>query len=113
MEGGEDMFGCALSTAPITSTNVDPTTGRIPRTRTSIVSPFSLQVSTLSPTSYRREDLEDLLADPAYFQAVFHSLDRVRSLYQSQSELGLANESIASMCYLAFDCIVDIYHITW
>jgi len=43
-----------------------------------------------------REDLEDLLADPAYFQAIFHSLERVRSLYQAQTELGKANESIAN-----------------
>ncbi|TFY83105.1 hypothetical protein EWM64_g912 [Hericium alpestre] len=42
-----------------------------------------------------REDLEDLLADPMYFQAIFHSLDRVKELYQGQAELGLANESIA------------------
>ncbi|KAI0697880.1 hypothetical protein BC835DRAFT_727006 [Cytidiella melzeri] len=42
-----------------------------------------------------REDIEDLLADPTYFQAIFHSLDRVKALYQSQAELGLANESIA------------------
>ncbi|KAF8895345.1 hypothetical protein BD779DRAFT_1466786 [Infundibulicybe gibba] len=42
-----------------------------------------------------REDLEDLLTDPNYFQAVFHSLDRVKSLYQAQAELGMANESIA------------------
>ncbi|EPQ54456.1 hypothetical protein GLOTRDRAFT_76988 [Gloeophyllum trabeum ATCC 11539] len=42
-----------------------------------------------------REDLEDLLADPLYFQAVFHSLPRVKALYQAQAELGSANESIA------------------
>ncbi|KAI0087832.1 hypothetical protein BDY19DRAFT_1010730 [Irpex rosettiformis] len=42
-----------------------------------------------------REDLEDLLVDPAYFQAVFHSLNEVKALYQRQAELGLANESIA------------------
>ncbi|RDB17865.1 Vacuolar protein-sorting-associated protein 37 1 [Hypsizygus marmoreus] len=42
-----------------------------------------------------REDLEDLLTDPLYFQAIFHSLDRVKALYQSQAELGMANESIA------------------
>ncbi|KAJ3550889.1 hypothetical protein NMY22_g152 [Coprinellus aureogranulatus] len=42
-----------------------------------------------------REDLEDLLNDPAYFQAVFHSLDRVKDLYRAQAELGLANETIA------------------
>lgn len=44
----------------------------------------------------RREDLEDLLAEPAYFQAIFHSLSKVKELYQSQAELGLANETIAS-----------------
>ncbi|CAL1712871.1 unnamed protein product [Somion occarium] len=42
-----------------------------------------------------REDLEEILADPQYFQAVFHSLNQVKALYQSQAELGLANESIA------------------
>ncbi|KIJ64531.1 hypothetical protein HYDPIDRAFT_111862 [Hydnomerulius pinastri MD-312] len=42
-----------------------------------------------------RNDLEDLLNDPAYFQSVFHSLSSVKSLYQSQSELGTANEAIA------------------
>ncbi|KAG6820701.1 hypothetical protein H0H93_012754 [Arthromyces matolae] len=43
----------------------------------------------------RREDLEDILTDPLYFQTIFHSLDRVRKLYQGQTELGMANESIA------------------
>ncbi|KAJ6559086.1 hypothetical protein DFH09DRAFT_518716 [Mycena vulgaris] len=42
-----------------------------------------------------REDLEDLLTDPVYFQAIFHSLSRVKAMYQSQAELGMANESIA------------------
>ncbi|KAH7885317.1 hypothetical protein F5I97DRAFT_1811169 [Phlebopus sp. FC_14] len=42
-----------------------------------------------------RTDLEDLLNDPAYFQCIFHSLSPVRSLYQSQTELGMANEAIA------------------
>ncbi|KAJ7366983.1 hypothetical protein DFH08DRAFT_182263 [Mycena albidolilacea] len=42
-----------------------------------------------------REDLEDLLTDPVYFQAIFHSLPRVKAMYQSQAELGMANESIA------------------
>ncbi|KAH0832046.1 hypothetical protein J3R83DRAFT_12953 [Lanmaoa asiatica] len=37
----------------------------------------------------------DLLNDPAYFQAIFHSLSSVKSLYQSQTELGMANEAIA------------------
>jgi hypothetical protein len=44
----------------------------------------------------RREDLEDVLADPTYFQAIFHTLSKVKELYQSQAELGLANETIAS-----------------
>ena len=44
----------------------------------------------------RREDLEDLLVDPQYFQAVFHTLNQVKALYQAQAELGLANETIAS-----------------
>jgi len=43
-----------------------------------------------------REELEDILADPLYFQAIFHSLSRVKALYQSQAELGMANESIAN-----------------
>lgn len=44
----------------------------------------------------RREDLEDMLSDPVYFQAVFHSLQQVGDLYNTQSELGMANEAIAS-----------------
>lgn len=43
-----------------------------------------------------REDLEDMLADPMYFQAVFYSLPRVKALYQAQRELGMANESLAN-----------------
>jgi hypothetical protein len=42
-----------------------------------------------------REDLEDILADPNYFQAIVHSLERVKELYKNQAELGLANETIA------------------
>ncbi|KAG2009949.1 hypothetical protein CC2G_012816 [Coprinopsis cinerea AmutBmut pab1-1] len=42
-----------------------------------------------------REDLEELLEDPTYFQAIFHSLQRVKDLYNQQAELGSANESIA------------------
>ena len=53
-------------------------------------------VITESRLACRREDLEDMLADPAYFQAVFHSLPRVKALFQAQAELGMANESIAS-----------------
>ncbi|PCH40019.1 hypothetical protein WOLCODRAFT_68326, partial [Wolfiporia cocos MD-104 SS10] len=40
--------------------------------------------------------LEELLVDPVYFQAIFHSLDQVKALYQAQAELGSANENIAS-----------------
>ncbi|KAH9033314.1 hypothetical protein EDB84DRAFT_1399020 [Lactarius hengduanensis] len=43
-----------------------------------------------------REDLEDALADPAYFQAIFHTLSSVNELYQNQAELRLANETIAN-----------------
>ncbi|PIL22354.1 hypothetical protein GSI_15042 [Ganoderma sinense ZZ0214-1] len=42
-----------------------------------------------------REDLEDLLTDPQYFQAVFYTLPQVKLLYQGQADLGSANESIA------------------
>ncbi|KAG7442956.1 uncharacterized protein BT62DRAFT_904407 [Guyanagaster necrorhizus] len=42
-----------------------------------------------------REDLEDLLTDHTYFQAVFHSLPRVKAMFQAQAELGMANEAIA------------------
>ncbi|TBU38187.1 hypothetical protein BD309DRAFT_874917 [Dichomitus squalens] len=42
-----------------------------------------------------REDLEDLLTDPQYFQAIFHTLPQVKLLYQGQADLGSANESIA------------------
>ena len=52
----------------------------------------------------RREDLEDLLADPQYFQAVFHTLPQVRLLYQGQADLGSANESIASTSPLRRCC---------
>jgi len=39
---------------------------------------------------------ETLHTDPAYFQAIFHMLSKVKELYQSLAELGLANETIAS-----------------
>ncbi|KAI0917191.1 hypothetical protein AcV5_007730 [Taiwanofungus camphoratus] len=42
-----------------------------------------------------REDLEETLIDPVYFQAIFHSLNQVKSLYRAQAEVGNANESIA------------------
>jgi len=37
-----------------------------------------------------------MLSDPVYFQAVFHSLQQVGDLYNTQTELGMANEAIAS-----------------
>ncbi|KIM43268.1 hypothetical protein M413DRAFT_69676 [Hebeloma cylindrosporum] len=56
-------------------------------------SPLLTEFSELSHLS--REDLEDLLVDPVYFQTIFHSLSYVKDLYRSQSELGMANEAIA------------------
>lgn len=72
-------------------------TTRLPRVGASIVSEIRLaliQCAYIAPYN-RREDLEDLLADPVYFQAIFHSLQQVKALYQGQAELGMANESIA------------------
>ena len=43
----------------------------------------------------RREDLEDLLVDPEYFQGIFQTLEQVKSIYRAQDELIMANESIA------------------
>ncbi len=45
---------------------------------------------------HSREDLEDVLNDPTYFQTIFHSLRQVKELYNGQAELGMANEAIAS-----------------
>lgn len=45
--------------------------------------------------SLSRQDLEDLLNDPSYFQAIFHSLESVKAIYKSHAELGTANEAIA------------------
>lgn len=36
------------------------------------------------------------MTDSQYFQAIFHTLPKVKALVQAQSELGMANESIAS-----------------
>lgn len=49
---------------------------------------------TRNPAS--RQDLEDLLNVPEYFQATFYSLPRVTEILRSQVELGRANEAIAS-----------------
>ncbi|CAG7853060.1 SubName: Full=Uncharacterized protein {ECO:0000313/EMBL:CCA72525.1} [Serendipita indica DSM 11827] len=43
-----------------------------------------------------RQDLEDLLTDQEYFQAVFMGLPRVQAMLQSVVELGRANEAIAN-----------------
>ena len=37
-----------------------------------------------------------MLADPTYFQAIFHTLSKVKELYEGQAELGRANGTIAS-----------------
>ena len=60
------------------------------------------RMGILMPPYRRREDLEDMLVDPAYFQAVFHTLTTVKELYRAQAELGLANESIASEWAISF-----------
>lgn len=57
---------------------------------------YTLITPMLIVSCYRREDLEDMLSDHTYFQSIFHSLSSVKAMYQSQGELGLANESIAS-----------------
>lgn len=59
-----------------------------------MATPLLADFSELADLS--REDLEDLLTDPLYFQAIFHSSDRVKALYRAQAELGMANESIAN-----------------
>ncbi|KAF9513438.1 hypothetical protein BS47DRAFT_1317503 [Hydnum rufescens UP504] len=46
-------------------------------------------------SSLSREDLEELISDPAFFHATFHSLPAVKALLHAQTELGMANESIA------------------
>ena len=58
--------------------------------------PMMQEVTIAYGSTSRREDLEDILADPAYFQATFHTLSKAKELYQSQAEFGLANETIAS-----------------
>ncbi|OSX57254.1 hypothetical protein POSPLADRAFT_1157774 [Postia placenta MAD-698-R-SB12] len=55
--------------------------------------PLLAELPELSHLS--RDDLQELLVDPVYFQAVFHSLNQVEALYRAQAELGNANETIA------------------
>ena len=62
--------------------------------------PSRSKQKTLLISLSRREDLEELISDPVYFQAMFHSLQCVKDLYRSQAELGMANEAIASTCIL-------------
>lgn len=47
----------------------------------------------------RRDDLQELLTDPVYFQAILRGLPRVKAMFQAQAELGMANEAIASAYY--------------
>ncbi|KAJ3747137.1 hypothetical protein DFH05DRAFT_1457571 [Lentinula detonsa] len=60
---------------------------------TDVVTQLTMDFPELAYLS--RQDLEDLLNDTNYFQAVFHSLPRVKAMYDAQAELGNANESIA------------------
>ena len=48
------------------------------------------------PIIHRRDDLQDLLHDQQYFQAIFHSLEHVKAVYRAQDEIVMANEAIAS-----------------
>ncbi|KIJ54578.1 hypothetical protein M422DRAFT_24517 [Sphaerobolus stellatus SS14] len=57
---------------------------------------------------FSKEDLEDLLTDPLYFQAEFHSLPRVKAMIQAQSELGMANETIAKNNLALQDRLYDL-----
>jgi hypothetical protein len=63
--------------------------------------PMMQEVTIAYGRTSRREDLEDILADPAYFQATFHALSEAKELYHSQAEFGLANETIASALLLS------------
>ncbi|EJC98514.1 uncharacterized protein FOMMEDRAFT_171117 [Fomitiporia mediterranea MF3/22] len=56
-------------------------------------SPLFAEFPELS--KYPREDLEDMLNDPQYFQAVFHSLPQVQAMFQAQIDLGMANQELA------------------
>ncbi|KAL5482418.1 hypothetical protein ACEPAI_9012 [Sanghuangporus weigelae] len=56
-------------------------------------SPLLAEFPELS--KYSREDLEDMLNDPQYFQAVFHSLPQVQVMFQAQTDLGMANQELA------------------
>ncbi|ESK95763.1 williams-beuren syndrome critical region [Moniliophthora roreri MCA 2997] len=58
-----------------------------------ISTPFTNDFPELAHLS--RQDLEDLLNDHTYFQAIFHSLPRVKAMYEAQADLGMANETIA------------------
>ncbi|KAM6494090.1 Modifier of rudimentary (Mod(r)) domain containing protein [Amanita muscaria] len=57
---------------------------------------------------YSRQDLEDMLIDPTYFQAVFHSLETVKVMYQSQTELSMANEAIARRNLILQDSLYQL-----
>ncbi|KIY53515.1 hypothetical protein FISHEDRAFT_33203 [Fistulina hepatica ATCC 64428] len=59
----------------------------------SLSTPFTRDFPELSHLT--RDELQDLLNDPVYFQAIFYSLPRVKAMYEAQNELGMANESIA------------------
>ena len=94
-------FSVCVCWAQLVCVFIATTNGGTALVRVSRAVPFVVRGSHAYTMNYpmtvsRREELEDLLNDPLYFQAIFHSLDRVKVLYQSQAELGMANESIAS-----------------
>ena len=57
-----------------------------------VMSVFTVEILT----ACRRDNLQDLLHDQQYFQAIFHSLDHVKAIYRAQDEIVMANEAIAS-----------------
>lgn len=46
-------------------------------------------------SEFSREDLEDLLEDPQYYDAILNNLPRVKAMNQAQQELANANQAIA------------------
>jgi len=58
-----------------------------------MTTPFQLDFPELSQLS--RDDLEDLLNDPSYYDAILHTLPRVQQMNLAQNEIANANEAIA------------------
>ncbi|KAJ7784531.1 hypothetical protein B0H16DRAFT_301389 [Mycena metata] len=89
----KDLCAAGGRTRPVVDLNLIRNFQTFANTHCTMSTPLITDFPELADLS--REDLEDLLTDPVYFKAIFHSLDRVRVMYQSQAELGMANESIA------------------